>query len=142
MKLLIIIFLFPFVAASITETERKEVCEEIEADQRKTNVDMIKARIDQNKAHAQADLNESNAVLADLSELSIVVSNIYTNYKKYKCSKQTPACLESLDDRSKAWTDVSQAYVGLIEAYAVLSKAADDVSQAQADFKKHCVNKK
>ena len=215
--LILIILLFPCLSCSITEAERKAVCQKIESDLskalsdgRKAIVDIGKALSDERKATADwkralattgipnltwppssfsveisevfdvmkilvddrsqflADKNQAYAYInkalsderkaiadirddrnqflvdksktlvdrsranADISKVYADMSKAYENYRKYKCFKDTPDCIETVKIMSQAYADKSQVYADMSKALADKNRALVDRNQAEA----------
>ena len=124
MKLLIIIFLFPILAASIT---KKEVCEKIDSELNKAKAAYSKAAADMSKPKA------------DKSKAQAAESKIYADERKAKADKSKTQAAESKvnADLSKIYADERKADAELSKGFANMSKAFINMSKAFADYKKY-----
>ena len=97
------------------EQKKSEVCKKIKSDFKKLYV--LKA-------------NDHLAYSKDNADWS----KRYADAIKYKCFKDTLACIEALKDNSKVNADMSQAYADMGKANAAISKADAERKKVNADM--------
>ena len=102
-----------------------------------------------NYSEAITDLKKDSAAgnihksFADLQKAFVKRNKIYGKRNralddslKYKCFKQTPACIQSIKDYSKAVDDKTKARTEIVRID--ISTAISNMKKAVADIKKHC----
>ena len=95
-KIILLLFLFPSLAFSITESERKKVCLKIESNRAKAGKRLLSHCLGNRFFSCNLGMEES---LKDTTESVKTLTDIkegYADYGKKKCLKNTSACSETL----------------------------------------------
>ena len=161
MKILISLILFlPYFAFSFIEGvpyAKTQICEQTKSDFSKAAVNLSKTIA----GFSSGDLPYSLALkgYGDFSKAYANLSKALSDGLKHKCFKETPACVQSVKDLSKADAESSkifadllktlskfksfskEALVALDKADAASDKALDASSKAADDMIKYCSDK-
>lgn len=107
-----------------TVKEELEICHKTKSDVTKSEEEFLKGLavlyVMKQEGFLEKNLPAFSRITFNLSTLATDVSIAYKSILKYKCFKQTRACIESIEDYSLAMEEASKAFLDFSEGSEVI----------------------